>query len=70
MKIMLIAPASGKWHRVGRKRIFNGKTFRFSLLSLLSVAAETPSYASVEIIDEQVDSGRHHIDDRRRISHI
>jgi radical SAM superfamily enzyme YgiQ (UPF0313 family) len=56
MKIMLIAPASGKWHRVGRKWIFNGKTFRFSLLSLLSVAAETPSYASVEIIDEQVDA--------------
>ena len=56
MKIMLIAPASGNWHRVGRRRIFNGKTFRFSLLSLLSVAAETPSYASVEIIDEQVDA--------------
>ena len=56
MKIMLIAPASGNWHRVGRRRIFNGKTFRFSLLSLLSVAAETPSYASVEIIDEQIDA--------------
>lgn len=56
MKILLIAPASGNWHQVGHKRIFNGKTFRFSLLSLLTVAAETPSDARVEIIDEQVDA--------------
>ena len=42
MKILLIAPASGAWHQVGRSPVFSGKVFRFSLLSLLSVAAETP----------------------------
>ena len=42
MKLLLIAPASEPWHHVGRSRWFNGKTFRFSLLSLLTVAAETP----------------------------
>jgi radical SAM superfamily enzyme YgiQ (UPF0313 family) len=55
MKILLIAPASGKWRKVARTRLFNGKTFRFSLLSLLSVAAVTPADAEVQIIDEQVD---------------
>ena len=40
MKVLLIAPASGKWQHVGRSRVFGGKAFRFSLLSLLSVAAE------------------------------
>ena len=55
MKVLLIAPASGKWKKIGRSRIFNGKTFRFSLLSLLSVAAETPPDIEIKIIDEQVD---------------
>jgi radical SAM superfamily enzyme YgiQ (UPF0313 family) len=55
MKVLLIAPASGPWHHVGRTRWFNGKTFRFSLLSLLTVAAETPSGVRVEIADEQID---------------
>jgi radical SAM superfamily enzyme YgiQ (UPF0313 family) len=55
MNILLIAPASGKWRKVGRAGLFNGKTFRFSLLSLLSVAAVTPANAKVQIIDEQVD---------------
>ncbi len=55
MKILLIAPASGKWRHVGRRRWFNGKTFRFSLLSLLSVAAECPPDADVRIVDEQID---------------
>lgn len=55
MKILLIAPASGKWQRVARAGLFNGKTFRFSLLSLLSVAAATPANTKVQIIDEQVD---------------
>ena len=55
MKILLIAPASGKWQRVARAGLFNGKTFRFSLLSLLSVAAATPANGEVQIIDEQVD---------------
>jgi radical SAM superfamily enzyme YgiQ (UPF0313 family) len=55
MKILLIAPASGKWRKVARTGLFNGKTFRFSLLSLLSVAAVTPADAEVQIVDEQVD---------------
>lgn len=54
MKILLIAPASGKWQKVAKTSIFNGKTFRFSLLSLLSVAAETPQDIDVEIVDEQI----------------
>jgi radical SAM superfamily enzyme YgiQ (UPF0313 family) len=55
VKILLIAPASGKWRHVGRHRFLNGRTFRFSLLSLLSVAAESPPEADVQIVDEQVD---------------
>lgn len=55
MKILLIAPASGKWQHVGRSRIFGGKAFRFSLLSLLSVAAETPEDAEIQIVDEQIE---------------
>lgn len=55
MKILLIAPASGKWRHVGRRRLLNGRTFRFSLLSLLSVAAESPPGSEVRIVDEQVD---------------
>jgi radical SAM superfamily enzyme YgiQ (UPF0313 family) len=54
MKVLLVAPASGNWRHVGRARLFNGKTFRFSLLSLLSVAAETPPGVDVEVVDEQV----------------
>lgn len=54
MKILLIAPASGKWHRIGRSRVFGGRVFRFSLLSLLSVAAETPAGDDIKIVDEQV----------------
>ncbi len=55
MNILLIAPASGDWHHIGRSRVFNGRTFRFSLLSLLTVAAETPAGVEVEIVDEQID---------------
>lgn len=55
VKILLIAPASGKWRHVGRHRFLNGRTFRFSLLSLLAVAAESPPDADVHIVDEQVD---------------
>jgi radical SAM superfamily enzyme YgiQ (UPF0313 family) len=55
MKLLLIAPASGRWKNVGRSRLLNGKTFRFSYLSLLSVAAETPSDVEIRIIDEQVE---------------
>jgi len=55
MKILLIAPASGRWKKVGRTGVFKGKTFRFSLLSLLSLAAETPPDVEIRIMDEQVD---------------
>lgn len=55
MNILLIAPASGGWRHVGRARLFNGKTFRFSLLSLLSVAAETPHGHALRLVDEQID---------------
>ena len=41
MRVLLVAPASGRWHRVGRTGLFRGRTFRFSLLSLLTVAAAT-----------------------------
>jgi len=42
MKILLIAPASGKWRYVGCNRFLNGRTFHFSPLSLLPAAAESP----------------------------
>lgn len=54
MKVLLVAPASGRWHKVGTSRLFGGKTFRFSLLSLLTLAAETSPGIDVRIIDEQV----------------
>jgi hypothetical protein len=41
MRILLIAPSSATGGT--RKRLFNGKTFRFSMLPLLSVAALTPA---------------------------
>jgi radical SAM superfamily enzyme YgiQ (UPF0313 family) len=55
MKILLIAPASGQWRQVGKRRWINGRTFRFSMLSLLSVAAQSPSDATVRIVDEQIE---------------
>src|SRR3972149_7597398 len=55
MRILLVAPASGRWRGVGKTRLFNGKTFRFSMLSLLSVAALTPDRHTITLIDEQVD---------------
>ena len=55
MRILLIAPTSGKWKKASRSKLFNGKTFRFSLLSLLSVAAETPEEIQVTIVDEQIE---------------
>ncbi len=55
MKLLLIAPASGRWTSVGKNRLFGGKVFRFSMLSLLSVAAETPADVSIRIVDEQIE---------------
>ncbi len=54
MRILLIAPASGRWRGLGKTRFFNGKTFRFSMLSLLSVAALTPDHHAITLVDEQV----------------
>jgi radical SAM superfamily enzyme YgiQ (UPF0313 family) len=54
MRVLLVAPASGGWRNVGRRRLFGGKSFRFSLLSLLTVAAETPGGVEVRVVDEQV----------------
>lgn len=55
MNILLIAPATGDWRRVGRHKVLNGKTFRFSMLSLLSVAALSPRDARLTLVDEQVE---------------
>jgi len=55
MKILLVSPASGKWKGISRRGPFNGKTFRFSMLSLLTVAALSPEDAEVAIVDEQVE---------------
>lgn len=55
MKLLLIAPSSGHWRGLGKKRFFNGKTFRFSMLPLLSVAALTPDTHDIRLIDEQVE---------------
>jgi len=55
MNILLIAPATGHWRRIGRRRTFNGKTFRFSMLSLLSVAGLSPRDANITLVDEQVE---------------
>lgn len=55
MNILLIAPATGKWRNTARRRTFNGKTFRFSMLSLLSVAALSPRGARITLVDEQVE---------------
>ena len=54
MKILLISPSSGNWRGLGKKKLFNGKTFRFSQLSLLSVAALTPAKHEITLIDEQI----------------
>ncbi|MCK4998555.1 MAG: radical SAM protein [Anaerohalosphaera sp.] len=55
MKILLISPASGNWKKIGKRKFFNGKPFRFSMLSLLSVAKFSPDDAEITMIDEQLD---------------
>lgn len=55
MDILLIAPATGDWRAIARKRLFNGRTFRFSMLSLLTVAALSPKGARITIVDEQIE---------------
>lgn len=55
MRILLVSPACGKWKGLGRHKVFNGKTFRFSMLSLLTVAKLSPPDADITIVDEQVE---------------
>jgi radical SAM superfamily enzyme YgiQ (UPF0313 family) len=55
MRILLISPASGNWHHLAKRKLFNGKTFRFSMLSLLTVAKLSPDDAAVRLVDEQVE---------------
>ncbi|HOL89784.1 MAG TPA: radical SAM protein [Anaerohalosphaeraceae bacterium] len=55
MKILLISPASGCWRKVGRRKLFNGRTFRFSMLSLLTLVKLSPYDAQITLIDEQID---------------
>lgn len=56
MKLLLISPASGHWRNLARRKLFNGKTFRFSMLSLLTVARLSPEDAAVQIVDEQIEA--------------
>lgn len=56
MKILLISPASGYWRRVGRRKFLNGRTFRFSMLSLLTLVELDPYDDHFQLIDEQIDS--------------
>jgi radical SAM superfamily enzyme YgiQ (UPF0313 family) len=56
MKILLVAPSSGYWKGIAKKRFFNGKTFRFSMLPLLTLAGLTPKEHEVTIVDEQIDA--------------
>lgn len=55
MNILLVAPASGDWRRIGRRKTYDGKTFRFAQLSLLTVAALSPKDAKIRIVDEQIE---------------
>jgi radical SAM superfamily enzyme YgiQ (UPF0313 family) len=56
MKILLVSPATGAWSGISKNYIFNGKTFRFSMLSLLTIAQISPQDAQIRIIDEQIDN--------------
>jgi hypothetical protein len=55
MKILFIAPASGRWRGLGRRRLFSGKTSRSSMLGLLTVAALPPEGHDLRVVDEQID---------------
>jgi radical SAM superfamily enzyme YgiQ (UPF0313 family) len=55
MRVLLVSPASGHWRGISERRWFNGKTFRFSMLSLLTVAALSPDDAEIRIVDEQIE---------------
>ncbi|NLH15478.1 MAG: B12-binding domain-containing radical SAM protein [Phycisphaerae bacterium] len=56
MKIALMCPSSGPWNGIGKNKLFNGRSFRFSMLSLLTVARLSPADSQITLVDEQVDS--------------
>lgn len=56
MKLLLISPATGSWRQIGRRKLFNGKTFRFSMLSLLTVARLSPPDTDIRLVDEQIEA--------------
>jgi radical SAM superfamily enzyme YgiQ (UPF0313 family) len=56
MKIALICPSSGLWNGIGKNKVFNGRSFRFSMLSLLTVARLSPAESEIKLVDEQVDA--------------
>lgn len=55
MKILLIAPATGNWKKIAARKYFNGKTFRFSMIPLLTVAKLSPNDAHITLVDEQIE---------------
>ncbi len=55
MKILLVAPAVEKYLLRAGETLKEEKTFRFSLLSLLAVAACTPAEHEVIILDEHIE---------------
>jgi radical SAM superfamily enzyme YgiQ (UPF0313 family) len=55
MRILLVAPAIDKYLLLPNEKSKEVKQFRFSLLSLLSVAACTPTEHSIQIVDEHVE---------------
>lgn len=56
MKIALMCPSSGPWNGIGKNKLFNGRSFRFSMLSLLTVARLSPADSQITLVDEQVDA--------------
>ncbi|HOK95504.1 MAG TPA: radical SAM protein [Anaerohalosphaeraceae bacterium] len=56
MKLLLISPATGNWRQIGRRKFFNGRTFRFSMLSLLTVARLSPPDTDIRLVDEQIET--------------
>jgi uncharacterized protein YuzE len=55
IKFVLINPTSPLWRVEGNKRPVKSKTFRFSMLPSLYVAASMPAYVDTKIIDEDIE---------------
>ena len=56
MKILLITPCIEKYLLKPGKKSKEVKLFRFSMLSVLTVAACTPKEHEVEIVDEHIEA--------------